>query len=864
MKFSSDLTIGQRLGLGFGLYLLLLAGVLSTFVSWHGAAARAQSEYAERIIPLRDLVNAATTSIYLTGLDVRSVLLEPSITRVGVFEQRAAASEAAFEHLAKAIVEPGEKALYKPVADGLATYLAYSDDLVRRRTAGSFQPDEELQLRALREQLLASLGEFDGVVAQRAAAALAEIGNIRVRTSRGLLALSLLSVLVISVLTWLIARSISTPTRALLTRVSALEGGDWKPMLQLAPTAGAAPPRNEIAKLSAAFGSAAIALERREQRVIADQRLGSTLVEAIDRTALARTALDSLVTHLGVELGIFYVCSRRSPTLVPRAQIGIGGNLPRVEFGDGLPGEAASSRRTRLLTAIPADCALQIKLGYDQTLPKAVVAVPVVFREQVHGVILLASLRAFDADALAYLEAGALQLGIGMQNLRAFEEVQQLLAQVQEKNENIQSQNEELQAQNEEIQAQQEEVQAQHEEIQAQNEELMQQSEDLHSQAAALADGDERKNAFLGVLAHELRNPMAPIVNGLHILKRCPAGSEPALAAQAVIERQATHLVRLIDDLLDITRISEGKVNLNRERLDFVQMARDCVQDLRACYQQSGIVIDLEVPEHAIFVEGDRTRLCQVIGNLLNNSMKFCDSGGHVRVVLSTEAGRVRLEVLDDGIGMDADLLPRLFQSFSQGISGLARTKGGLGLGLSLVKALVELHHGTVSAHSDGLARGARFTVHLPLCVEQGRDAWTPAIDPVDTPSTGYRLLIIEDNLDAANSLREALELDGFQVQIAHSARDGVALASQQRPDVVLCDIGLPDKDGYAVARALRADPRLAETVLIALTGYASAEDKRLADAAGFDHHLAKPLRLADLPALISRLRRRAESPVPG
>jgi signal transduction histidine kinase len=294
---------------------------------------------------------------------------------------------------------------------------------------------------------------------------------------------------------------------------------------------------------------------------------------------------------------------------------------------------------------------------------------------------------------------------------------------LREKNERIQAQNQELQAQNEEIQsqaqvlqAQAEEIQSQAEELQAQNTELIQQGGELRARGEALNESNERKNHFLGVLAHELRNPLAPISNSIYVLKRVSAGSEQALRAHAVIERQTKHMIRLVDDLLDITRISQGKIRVQHEEADLAAIVRAGLEDQHGALEQGGYVLEVDLPPGGAPVRGDRTRLAQVFGNLLSNAMKFTESGGRISVSVRAdpETGSTVLRVADTGIGMDAALVPLLFKPFSQGADGFKLTNAGLGLGLALVKALVDLHGGTVSAHSDGANQGSEFVVHLP------------------------------------------------------------------------------------------------------------------------------------------------------
>jgi signal transduction histidine kinase len=274
-----------------------------------------------------------------------------------------------------------------------------------------------------------------------------------------------------------------------------------------------------------------------------------------------------------------------------------------------------------------------------------------------------------------------------------------------------------LRAKNLRIQSQNEELQAQSEELASQNEELVQQGNELRAQSDALAESNERKNHFLGVLAHELRNPLAPISNSINILKRVAPGTEHAQRAQAVIERQTRHMIRLIDDLLDVTRISQGKIRVQSDSVDLLDAVRNCIEDQHSTLEQGGLHLALDVPEQPLRVRGDYTRICQVFGNLLSNAVKFTDGGGTIRVSVQTDAAtnEAVLGVHDTGIGLDPALIPQLFQPFSQGANAYTRTNGGLGLGLALVKALAELHGGSVTAHSPGPNQGSQFTVRLPL-----------------------------------------------------------------------------------------------------------------------------------------------------
>ena len=375
--------------------------------------------------------------------------------------------------------------------------------------------------------------------------------------------------------------------------------------------------------------------------------------------------------------------------------------------------------------------------------------------------------------------------------------------------------------------------------------------EALRQANSQLADADLRKNEFLAMLSHELRNPLAPITNSLYVLDHAPPGGEQASRAKDVIARQVSQLSHLVNDLLDVTRITSNKIHLNKERLELNEVTRRAVEDNRSLFETAGVGLELKAAPMPLSVFADRTRVTQIIGNLLQNAAKFARQGGSTSVSLSAAGSEATLRVVDDGVGMAPEILARLFQPFMQADHTLDRSQGGLGLGLALVKGLVELHGGRISAHSEGPGRGAEFLVRLPL--DTGAVLTTSALhSPV--ARAPRRILIIEDNVDAADSLREALELGGDEVAIAHNGPDGFAKARVFLPEVILCDIGLPGIDGYQVARMFRSDAAFKATRLVALSGYALPEDVQRASEAGFERHLAKPPSLEMLQELLESL----------
>ncbi|MGV3571642.1 MAG: hybrid sensor histidine kinase/response regulator [Ramlibacter sp.] len=352
------------------------------------------------------------------------------------------------------------------------------------------------------------------------------------------------------------------------------------------------------------------------------------------------------------------------------------------------------------------------------------------------------------------------------------------------------------------------------------------------------AEEARRKDDFLAMLAHELRNPLAPVRYAAHAL-RAQAGSPRVAQLTEVVERQVAHMGNIIARLLDVSRMTRGSIVLEREPLDFAELVLRCAQAHEAAAAQRGIRLACDAAGPA-WVDGDATRLRQVVENLVDNAIKFSPDGGTVRLALSRQPGEVVLQVADEGDGIAAADLPFVFQPFVQADRSLERARGGLGLGLAMVKGVTELHGGRVEARSGGPGQGSRFRVALPLA--DGDSAATAAPGTPTAATGGLRVLLAEDNLDAAETLKMLLELSGYEVALAHSGPDAVAAARSQRPDVLLCDIGLPGMSGYEVARTLRADPAFAGTLLVAVTGYGTEQDRRAASEAGFDRHFAKPV----------------------
>jgi signal transduction histidine kinase len=360
-----------------------------------------------------------------------------------------------------------------------------------------------------------------------------------------------------------------------------------------------------------------------------------------------------------------------------------------------------------------------------------------------------------------------------------------------------------------------------------------------HVQARiALETADRQKNEFLAMLAHELRNPLAPIRNAGEILSRTLPPNSPTHAAIAMVKRQVTQLTRLVDDLLDVSRITQGRIELKSEPLDLASVINHAVETVEPLFRERQHEVSIVTSYRALHVNGDMTRLVQSVVNILTNAAKYTDCGGRIELQTRAEGGRALVEVCDNGAGISAELLPRVFELFVQGERTLDRSLGGLGIGLSVAKQLIEMHGGGVEALSPGLGRGSTFRLWLPLIDRPGN----LASDVAKARQLSRRVLIVDDNVDAADSLALVLELDGHITKTGYSAQDALELAVSFQPDVILLDIGLPEMDGYEVARRVRTLSPSADVKLIALTGYGQVEDLRRAEEAGFDDHLVKPV----------------------
>ena len=404
--------------------------------------------------------------------------------------------------------------------------------------------------------------------------------------------------------------------------------------------------------------------------------------------------------------------------------------------------------------------------------------------------------------------------------------------------------------------------------LQRANEELEHANRTLHSEVAeraraqvALKEADRQKDEFLAMLAHELRNPLAPILHAVQLMRMKSLPDPQLRRARDVIERQLAQLARLVDDLLDVSRITRGMINLAREPIEVSTLLARAVETVQPLIQERGHQLTVDAPEGALRVNVDPVRLTQALGNILGNAAKYTDPGGRIRLTAGERDGDVEIRVRDSGIGIAEELLPRIFELFTQLDRSLDRPQGGLGIGLALVRRLVEMHGGRVSAHSGGAGQGSEFVICLPLFTGVAEAGDGPTVhrgDASASTTVRRRILVADDNIDALESLATLLELGGHEVYSASNGTLAFECAERHLPEVALLDIGMPLLDGYEVARRIRAQPWGKAITLVALTGWGQDSDRRRSREAGFDSHLVKPLDLDKLTELLASLARRA------
>jgi signal transduction histidine kinase/ActR/RegA family two-component response regulator len=390
--------------------------------------------------------------------------------------------------------------------------------------------------------------------------------------------------------------------------------------------------------------------------------------------------------------------------------------------------------------------------------------------------------------------------------------------------------------------------------LEASNRALQQETEERRQAEVALRRADQRKDEFLATLAHELRNPLAPMVNAMSLLESPAADPGMVKRAYGMIRRQLTQLVRLVDDLLDVSRITSGKLVVRKQTVELEQVLQNAVETARPLLDERRQTLSLELPPEAVHLEGDAVRLSQVFSNLLNNAARYSEPGGRVSVTAAVEDGRVRVRVADQGFGIAPETMASIFEMFTQGETDQT-AHSGLGVGLALARRLVELHGGTIAAESPGKGLGSVFTVTLPA-TKVAAVEFSPSPPPGESAATAAsrRILLVDDNVDFAASMSLLLQNLGHRVRVAHDATEALSVARELRPQVGFLDLGLPDISGYELATRLRKQPETAGTVLVAVSGWGQPRDRERSRAAGFALHLVKPVELKSVEAAIAAL----------
>ena len=521
-----------------------------------------------------------------------------------------------------------------------------------------------------------------------------------------------------------------------------------------------------------------------------------------DQRAILQECAASLVRHLEVALARIWTLNVAEGVLELRASAGLYTHLDgphsRVKVGEFKIGRIASSRQPHLTNDVPHDPDVSDQAWARREGLAAFVGYPLAVEGRLLGVLGMFARRTMPGEVTADLEPLANMIALYLDRRRVEEELRRV--------------------------------------------------------AAELSEADRRKNEFLATLAHELRNPLAPIRNGLQLMGL--AGDDPQIMKECrtLMERQVKHMVRLIDDLMDVSRITLGKLELRKERVELASVIHNAVETSRPLIEESRHELAVTPSSMPIYVDADMTRLAQVFSNLLNNAAKYTERGGEIALMVERNGNEAVVSVRDNGVGIPPEMLAQVFDPFTQVDRSLEGSQGGLGIGLTLVKRLIELHGGSIEARSGGHRTGSEFVVRLPIVLAMPSEAalGNAHISPT-MQSAGHRILVVDDNRDSARTLARLLSIIGHEACMAHDGGEAVAMAETYRPGVILLDIGLPVMNGYEVARTIRRHPWGTDIMIVALTGWGQVEDRKRSKEAGIDHHLVKPVEAHALQDLLFR-----------
>lgn len=885
LKTKNGTSISKRLSLGFGLILFLFFVQIGAAIWLFHGIQQLESKQNNYILPNAELASDGKIQTLKMAVMLRNYLVFSDSNAQEEFWDSMRTSREAIKQLVNSPKEADDQALFNDIPELAERNWRAAEELsslVPQRNEEKLA-ERERQLSKTRDKLLKKLKTF---YKYQQAKLLQNVNALQKAEQRFLVILLTIGGVIIilgSTMAFHTISAIRRPIEQLVNATRALQRGEFEPARMLPVSNFSNRNRlvvSELHELAESFISMSETLQQRERRLTADSRLLESLSSSLDTPNIVDHALQLMINYSESAAGVIYLVDMRMETLQRLATYALSTVPETIQFGEGIPGEAVNRRQTIMVQNIPSDTPFQLFLGVDRIPPRAILSVPIIFGDELLGVVVLASLREIDKDIILFTEYASRQLGVSLKNAFAHNNVAQLARELEDKNQSLESQAEVIQAQNEELQSQAEELQTQNEKLHSQAEELQAQNEELHQMNRALQESKERaqcllqdlkendhqKDQFLAMLAHELRNPLGALSNAVYLLGKMPMDkSRQLIQIHEIMARQVKQQTRLLDDLLDTSRMVRGLIELKKELLDVTQLVKQAIDDHRNELEENNRQLLVTIEPQALWVNGDPARLTQVVSNLLDNAYKFTRAGDHIEVTVAADVKQQRavVTVKDTGAGIDPILLPKIFSVFTQAEPSLDRKRGGLGLGLALVKGLVELHGGGVNAHSEGRDQGAEFSFWIPLQLiaenrrtseddthsnqqlSQGSDS---------TNQADSRILIIEDNQDAATSLQDLLELHGYYVEIAYSGPSGIEAARKFKPEIILCDLGLPEMDGYAVARELRKDPLLNSVRLIAISGYGQAEYKQMSKEAGFDLHLIKPVAVDVLRGLLAKL----------
>jgi signal transduction histidine kinase/CheY-like chemotaxis protein/CHASE3 domain sensor protein len=846
MTLGGGPSIRRRIYGGFAVVLLLLAAEIAVARRGLSRVEALREERAEVIDPPAGAADAFERTVLRRALAVRNLVVTGDPRHRDEYGHALDEAGALLARLRRFELDPESRALVEAIREAARAHSTETDAflaLLDGRVTTDALALAEWRLAEARERLLGRVHAFVDVQHAKQQAARARSAELQQDISRALLATALLVAAALALTAFVTVRALRRPALALVRAAGAVEAGDFAPALALAkgPRASGG---GELGQVARAFARMADGLRRREERLAVEGRIGAALATPFEPRATAEAALREIAWHVGAAAGAVYLVEGEALVRVA----GLRAAAPELLRRDGLVAEALASGRPALVGGIPADLPFALDAAFGEVRPRSALAAPLVARGEPVGVLLLGSLGELDADAAPFVERAGAQLAVALQNALAHRRLGALAAELRASNGRLQVQNEELQARGEEIRAQAEELQAQSHDICRHNGELALAREALAQKAEALEDVDRRKNEFLAMLGHELRNPLAAVATAGHLLEA--TGDARVTRHAEVIARQTRQLRRLVDDLLDLSRLTEGRIELRREQVDLRAALDRAAAAVSPAADAKAQRLALRPGEDAVLVDADPARVEQVLASLLENAVRCTPAGGRVTAAVDAVDGHAVARVVDGG-ALPAELLPRLFEPFVEGMHSEGG-EAGPGLGLALLRRVIELHGGEVEARPAVEGEGTEVVVRLPLA---SGVAPTAARAPrAADRDMRLSVLVVEDNPDVAETTADALELFGYAVRIARDAEEGLRACLESLPDVGLFDIGLPGRSGYDLARDIRARLGRDGVRLVAVTGYGQDEDRRRAFEAGFDAHLVKPVDLDELRAVIERL----------